>query len=227
MANIRRIMILTGVVVSVAALSAATNADESGKQDGGTITKESVLAWIDDYRKKQVLFHDDDIARLRKEIADDTPEEAAKWWAKSADIREVLDSEQWKETREWLREFLKVQAIYSDEQIAIFQNEAEETAKESPKDFKKILADIEDKRARLKQGSANAKALREDQLAVVQAFRKEQADSRLAANRDRAAEFDTVNPTPTTPRAPRYSQPPLVDSLDVARWGIMRGFWRR
>ena len=30
--------------------------------------KTKALAWLDDYRKRQVLFHDEDIAALRKEL---------------------------------------------------------------------------------------------------------------------------------------------------------------
>ena len=163
-------------------------------------------------------------------MADDTPEEAARWWEKTAKIREALDSDQWKDTREWLREFLRVQAIYSDEQVDEFREEAKLAAeKESPTEFKEILAEIQRRRANLRQASASDEAMRKQKLSVVQAFRKEEAASRLAADKARMA-AGAARPTTTQPavqpRAPRYSRPPLVDSLDAARWGVMRGFWR-
>ena len=59
----------------------------------------------------------EDIERLRKEIKAKSPEEALEWWNKSAKIRATLESDEWGDTRKWLKEFLKVQAIYTDEQI--------------------------------------------------------------------------------------------------------------
>ena len=210
--------------------AAAQTADDVKSQ--ADVDKDTVLKWLDAYRKKQVLFHDEDIARLRKDLADDTADEARRWWARTAEIRAALDSTEWELTREWLREFLRVQAIYSDQEIDEFRNEATTTVQEgTPKEFKEILADIERRRTRLRQGSANARELRESQLEVVQAFRKEEASARLAADRSRAAaaasfNTNTAGQQNVRPRAPRYSRPPIVTSLDAARWSVMRGFWR-
>jgi hypothetical protein len=214
--------------MTAAAPASLSCADDPTTDESGRADKKQVLAWFDDYAEKQVLFHDDDIARLRKELADDTPEEAAKWWSKTTKIRASLDSKQWSDTREWLREFLKVQAIYSDEQIAEFQKEAKEAVKkESPKAFEEILADVESRRSNLRQASASDADLRKQKLSVVQAFHKEEAASRMEADRARAAARPATSAKqPVQPRAPRYSRPPLVNSLDAARWGIMRGFLR-
>ena len=117
-------------------------ADDNENKAADDVTAENakakVLEWIEDYRKEQVLFHDDDIARLQKELAEDTPEEAIKWWQRTASMREALESPQWQETREWLREFLKVQAIFSDEEVDELRTEAKEAARQgSPRDFRR------------------------------------------------------------------------------------------
>ncbi len=112
MSNILPVTLLIGGILSAAATS---RADEKADVSNA---KQKALAWIDDYRKKQVLFHDKDVERVRQELADSSPEEALQWWTKSAKIRKALNSKQWAETRQWLREFLRVQAIYSDQQVA-------------------------------------------------------------------------------------------------------------
>lgn len=228
MSRILRVMLLIASFMTAAALASLSCADDPTKDESSGVDKKQVLAWFDNYAEKQVLFHDDDIARLRKELADDTPEEAAKWWSKTAKIRAALDSKEWSDTREWLREFLKVQAIYSDEQIAEFQKEATEAVKkESPKEFTEILADVERRRSNLRQASANDAELRKQKLSVVEAFHQEEAASRLAADRARAAAAPAASSQqPVQPRSPRYSRPPLINSLDAARWSVMRGFWR-
>jgi hypothetical protein len=230
-----RFALLVGTLACLGGSATITRADQNSEKrsdsspvDAAT-AKKKVLAWIDDYRKVQVLFHDEDVARLRKDLAEDTPAEALQWWTKTASVRAALDSPEWQKTREWLREFLRVQAIYSDEQIEEFRAELKQAAENNkPGDFQDMLADIERRRSRLIGGSADSKALREHQLSVIEAFRKEQAAERVAAAKA-AASATPVNPVqaaPLAPRKPRVPTAPLVNSLDVARWSVMRNFWR-
>jgi hypothetical protein len=189
--------------------------------------REKVLAWIDDYRKDQVLFHDSDIARLRADLAKDTPQEAMRWWQETAEMRAALKSPQWQETSKWLREFLRVQAIFSDEEIDGFRTEAQQAAKSgNPQQLKDVLASVESYRAGLVQSSADDRALRQHKLKVLEAFRKNESAQRSEAAK--AAAFGTTSPPAPTVRSrpPRYPSAPLINSLDVARWSVMRNFWR-
>ena len=233
MSKSSRITLFVGTLVCLLGCAAVTRADEAVEKGAGTdqvdaaAIKQQALAWIDDYRTKQVLFNDEDIAHLRKELAEESPEKVMAWWTRTAPARAALETPQWRETREWLREFLRVQAIYSDEQIDEFRAEAKQAvSEESPRDFKEMLADIERKRANLIQGSADNRALRESQMSVIRSFRQEQAAGRIADARA-AARTTPPSPTPppTKPREQRFARPPLVDSLDVARWNVMRNFW--
>lgn len=203
-------------------------ADKPGDEtiDAATAKKQAIN-WIDKYRKDQVLFHEKDIDRVRKDLVDGSDDDALKWWKGTAEIRAALDSAEWKDTQAWLKEFLRVQAIYSDKEVDEFRTQAKEDARrDSPKDFKKMLAEVEEYRRRLAQRSANARELREQKLEVVSAFRQEEAAARAAALAQ-AAKTPAPNPVqpPVKPRAPRQASAPLINSLDVARWNVMRNFW--
>ena len=190
--------------------------------------RDEALKWLDAYRKVQVLFNDKDIAKLRDKLADATEEQAQMWLDDTKEIRAALDSREWKETRNWLDDFLKVQAIYSDEEINEFRQRARDTAEESPEKFIDLLLDVEQKRAGLVGGAANSARIREHQLEINQQFRQEAANARAAARKAaaRSSAASTSN-QPNIQRRERRRAPTLVDSMDVARWSVMRGFWPR
>ena len=195
--------------------SAAVNAETA---------KQKVLDWIDDYREDQVLFHDQDIAKLREELADDSPEEAIRWWKKTAKIRAALESPEWQETSKWFREFLKVQAIFSDEEIDDIRKQAKDAAEQqNTREFKDILEQIERYRANLVQGASTDRALREHRLQLMNAYKQESATQRATAAK--AAAFGTTNTSQPVIRDRRVPTAPLINSLDVARWSVMRNFW--
>lgn len=52
-----------------------TRADETPAE-----TKKAALEWLDAFAKRQVLFHPDDVRKLRARVEAMTPEEAAAWW---------------------------------------------------------------------------------------------------------------------------------------------------
>ena len=188
-------------------------------------SNEVAMTWIDNYSENQVLFHKKDIVRLREKIAKATPAQAKKWLDETKEIRQALDSPKWKDTRTWLKEFLRVQAIYSDDQIAHFRTETGKAAKESPEKFIDILLEVEKKRLDLVNGAASSARVREQQVAFAQAYRKEQAAARDAA-RLAAAKAAPRTPAPGAPRRREYRRPPtLISSFDVARWSVMREFW--
>ena len=171
-----RFALLVAALSTVAPLTNLTRADEPA--EGSALDQnyqQKVLAWMDAYAKKQVLFCEEDIQRLRDDLAKDTPGEAKIWWEKTTDIREALDSLEWADTREWLREFLKVQAMVSDEQIAEFRKETKQTAQSgSTQDFTEILKEIERRRSRFRRRADKSREVRDEKLATVNAFRKDQ-----------------------------------------------------
>jgi hypothetical protein len=179
-------------------------------------SKARALRWIDDYREDQVLFHDEDVAGLRKALADGSQEEAQRWWSKTARIRAELESPEWIDTRDWFREFLRVQAIFSVEEIGDLRTRAWNAAgKESSREFRDILAEVKAHRTDLVQGAVDSKAMREYKLSSLAAFRKEQSSGRPVVAK--AASFVTNRP-PVKPRPSKYAP--------IRRWGGWRIFLR-
>lgn len=185
------------------------------------------IRWIDNFAKDQVLFSKKDVERLRKEVAEFTPEEAQAWLERTQEVREALDSTDWLRNRLWLKDFLEVQAIYSDEQIAEFREEAKQAARESPKKFKQMLAEIDKERKKLLGGAATDAQLREQQLHLVNAYRQQEAAARQAALKAAAKQprSGTSNKKPAPPNKTARRTRPLIDSMDAARWTIMRDLW--
>ena len=188
--------------------------------------KAQALQWLDRFSREQALFHEEDVKKLREKVEAMPPEEVAKWWQERTPQRELLDSPQWRETQTWLREFLRVQARYSDEDIRTFQSDAFSKARESAESLSDVLKKVMHYRQQLRAGSQAAEQTRQLQLAANQAFRQDQVRQREARWQRPAPQPNT--PQPVTPRErPGRSNEPLVDSLDVARWMMLNQLYPR
>jgi len=186
-------------------------------------TKKEALAWVDSFARSQALFHADDVKKLRERVATMAPDEAAKWWEKTAPQREVLSTPEWRETESWLKKFLAVQARYSDEEIRDFQSEAAAKAKESAASLQEVLDRVTQARRRLIAGAQASEATRQMELTVNEAYRQEQVRKREEALRQARTQSAATFPAPPVVREhPARFSAPLVDSLDVARWSVLR-----
>lgn len=206
------------------AIHDALGAETSAGADASA--KKQALAWVDGYRGRQALFHDEDVAQLREKLNAGTEAEAKTWLEKTQEARQALDSERWQKTQQWLRQFLRVQAIYSDEQIEELRSETLDAAKNSPAEFKKMLLEMENFRKAWTQGVTDSKQLRKREEQVKLAYKKEVAAERAAARKQASAKGNTVRPVKPAKKAQYHRPPALIDSLDAARWSVMRSFWR-
>lgn len=206
-----------------ATAQSAPAADDSN--DGSK--KAQALKWIDRFAAEQVLFSTQDVERFREKVVKMTETEAAAWWNKSASHRELFDSKDWQGTRQWLREFLRVQAIYSDEQLAYFQSDAFAQAEESSRSLKDVMDEITTERKRLAAGHRSSQRVRQQQLEYSQAYRQEQVAAREAAMKASARRSASrpQRQNPVVKKKERHRTSPLVTSLDAARWSVMRNFW--
>ena len=59
----------------------------------------------------------EDGAKIRGAVAQMTPSQLDQWLAHTKKLRDYVEGPVWQDTKKWLREFLRVQAIYSDEEI--------------------------------------------------------------------------------------------------------------
>jgi len=195
--------------------------------------KSAALKWVDGFRKVQVLFSDKDVEKLRSELAEGSEAKAKTWLSETKKIRDALDSDRWNETRKWLRDFLDVQAVYSDKEIAEFRTKAKKTAKQSAEkstmEFIDLLKDIERKRKRFAARAVNSEQVRKQQLTMAAAYQQKQVAQRSAARRARssAASIGTSGQGKPIKKREYRRPPPLIDSLDAARMEVMRNFYRR
>lgn len=188
--------------------------------------KQTALKWLESFAQTQVLFHEEDMKRLKEKVAAMSPDEASKWWQERAANREFLDSPRWQETQNWLREFLRVQARYSDEEIRDFQSEAFSKGKESTLALNEVLEKLIQYRQQFRAAAQGSSAMRQLAVDANQAFRQDQVRQREARFHRPTAQFNTVQP-PAPPPRPVVPRPPLVDSMDVARWTVMNQFFPR
>ena len=188
--------------------------------------KQQALRWLDRFAVNQALFSEQDVQKLRNKVAGMSDEEAQKWWDDTAIRRELLDSPDWQETQQWLKEFLKVQAIYSDEHIRFFQSEAFTKAQESPRSLKEAMDEITALRRRFASGAKISEATRNQLLASQEAYRQQEVRAREAAVIQSASAAPAAGTIQRRDIPSRYNRP-LVTSLDVARWTVLREVFPR
>lgn len=141
--------------------SPQASAQPSGNQGAGERARREALSWLDRYLSVEVLFREQDMQAIRKQVEEMSPVELKEWMQKTEEVRAVLDSPEWRKTREWLRDFLKKQALYSDEEIEQFRADA---ANMSAEDLLDVLQRIHDKHGTLIHMSGSSRAMNSARL---------------------------------------------------------------
>jgi len=83
-----------------------------------TEQREAALQWLDRYMSDSDLMTERSRELIRDAVEAMSPSELQEWLEQTSALREFIESPRWQETKTWLNSFLKVQAIYSDEEIA-------------------------------------------------------------------------------------------------------------
>jgi len=113
------------------------------------------VAWLDRFASEQVLYRDQDIAVIRKEMVEASREKAQQWLDATAEVRRTIESPEWQETRKWLSRFLNVQAIYTDEEVADFHKKVMAA---TPAELGRMMREIEERWSiRFRKASAAAR----------------------------------------------------------------------
>jgi hypothetical protein len=148
-------------------------------------TREEVLQWLNQYLTTEVLFRKEDIQALREKIAQMSPVDLQQWLDQTQEIRDTLDSEQWKSTRIWLQGYLPTQ-LYTDQEMEQFR---EDVGKMSPSELLELLKRIQQKHdtiqsiydaqfkaaVRAKQAQATAQVQQQSRMSWLQSYEKNQA----------------------------------------------------
>ncbi|MFV2065484.1 MAG: hypothetical protein ACC645_00780 [Pirellulales bacterium] len=119
------------------------------------------------------------------------------------------------EALRWLDRFAGQQILFSGKEIDRIRRKL---TKSTPAQARQWLAETRDLRAALDRPQWQQTRVWLKQFAQREAAR--QAASRAAAQRPR-------QPPQVARQAPQKRQPPLIDSLDVARWSVMRSLYPR
>ena len=54
------------------------------------VSRDQILRWVDRFRDDQVLFRDQDLAQLRQELGEASPEGLQHWWVQTAGLRAIV-----------------------------------------------------------------------------------------------------------------------------------------
>ena len=93
---------------------AKTAADESLSSSQ---RRDETLKWLDKYLADSVLMSSEDSSKILNGVAQMTPSQLDQWLIHTQKLRDYVGAPEWQDTKKWLREFLRVQAIYSDKEI--------------------------------------------------------------------------------------------------------------
>ncbi len=232
--RVRRMLLLTLLAYCLPGVSLPAQAQPPrGSQTNQEDLRREALNWLDEYLTSQVLLKKEDSARIRETVSQMSPSQLQDWLEKTQKIRAFLESDDWQDTNTWLREFLRVQAIYSDEEIETLKDKI---SKADPDELLEILEDIEAKHNSLRsmhrasnqnrQAELKARdAMIKQQSAAAAAARKSSGGSRplFGSTQGKAANKYTASKGYRPPR-------PLITSNEVAREAVQRQVfpgWRR
>ncbi len=147
--------------ITISSLLLVTMAAEFAVADDTQQQRTAVVEWLESYVGDEILLKPEDLAAKIDTIRQMSDVEFQTWYRETRPLRQVLQSPEWQDTREWLREFLAVQAIYSDEQIEQFRSNA---AKMSPREMLEAVRLIQ--RRHRSMVSMNASSQRSRQMSL-------------------------------------------------------------
>ncbi len=79
--------------------------------------RESTLLWLNTFLTESDLLRQEDVDKIRQAVAQMSPSQLQRWLEQTKQLRTYVESEKWQQTKRWLREFMRVQAIYSEGEI--------------------------------------------------------------------------------------------------------------
>jgi hypothetical protein len=185
--------------------------------------RQEVIQLLSDYSGDEWLLRPEDLQALIDKVRQMPDEEFVTWYRETRQVRDILRSPQWQETRQWLREFLAVQAIYSQEEIDEFRRDI---ARMSPSELVDVLRRIRRKHQSLIAMRASSERNRRQALASrEESIRQRQAADAAARAAPRG---DFGFPSAAGSRGPRRSS--YAERMRAYRrdfvWPGGYGWWR-
>jgi hypothetical protein len=122
------------------------------------------INWIRDYAEVSLIHGEKELAELAEDMKKMSAEELEEFLRQVARYREVIDSRQWLEMHTWLKQFLAVQAKYSDDELEKFRKEI---ADMSPNELRELLMEFQIERAAGVRRHALETQTRENRVAAA------------------------------------------------------------
>ncbi len=150
--------------------------------------RESTLLWLNKFLTESDLLRQSDVDKIRQAVAQMSPSQLNRWLEQTKQLREYVESPKWQATKRWLREFMRVQNIYSAEEIQKLRDEI-------------VRADADQMLAILKRIQAKY-----DSLVWMQQASERNRQMEVVARDDRLAAQDAAT---AAARATPAASPPL------------------
>jgi len=213
-------------VLAVPAMGQLPSRDISDSNLTDAERRETTLLWLDSFMTESDLLRPQDMAKIREAVSQMSPSQLQQWLEQTKQLREYVESDKWQQTKRWLREFLRVQAIYSDEEI---QKLRDQIVRSDANQILAILKRIQAKHDSLVWMHQASERSRQIEVSDRDAYVAEQAAAAQAA---RVASVGTP-PAPSgaaggTAQKPSkgYQVPgPLIDSREMARAAVWAEVW--
>lgn len=187
------------------------------------------LDWLDKYMADSDLAPPGSFEKVREVVAKLTPSQLEQWLIHTRRLRQYIESPEWQETKKWLRGYLKVQAVYSQEEIQAFR---QRLFNANPDELLTMLQQIQAKHESMvwmHQAATQSRSM-SVQARNAQVARQDSinAAAMQAAAARSAPLFGSGTNAGGGARKPDsgYRVPgPLIDSMTVARWAAFAGAW--
>ena len=238
MSSHQQILAATSVAIAAWLSSPAVAADSQADPQAGVESpvdldaqRKEILAWLDARLDTQVLFTREHFKKVRADVSGMPAEQLRTWLDKTEQVRAEMDSPQWRRTRKWVKEFLAVQAVYSDEQIEALRNKA---ARMSPGELLALMETVKEEHRAFIEGNAASERRRRARLWAGQSAPAQQVIVLRVASGGRSLStgdspyYGIGQRSKSQPhhRARRYQvPPPLITSREVARIFVLRSLF--
>ena len=155
------ILILMPLATEAAALhpeNKAVDHDEKPRSQAEFAQRrQKTLDWIDRFAYEQAFFNKDDVKAIRAKVSNMTPQRLDAWLDQTLEIRQILESERWRQINTWLKDYMSERFDSTPGRIEEFQeNAAQKSAPELlelihriQREYEAAMSEIADRRAEI------------------------------------------------------------------------------
>jgi hypothetical protein len=121
--RLRLVPVLLGVVAFVHSGSWVQGQQAADVKRGAEDARAEALLWLDKFLTESDLLRKEDVEKIHAAVESMPPSQLESWLEQTKELRAYVQSDAWQRTKRWLREFLRVQNIYSDAELTQLRKE--------------------------------------------------------------------------------------------------------